>query len=69
MPPLGGKHTPVVLNPTDLQDTHKASTFVVNPNGDYVECERPTRVEHSTCSAHLSSGGATATIEWDNQLD
>lgn len=55
-----------LLNPTDLQDTHTASTFVVNAGGDYVQCEHSVRMSHPTCVAHIASPTGTAEITWPN---
>lgn len=53
--------SPVVLNPTNLQDTHKASTFVLVTTAPtyLVECEKPVRLIHTECEAHVGAAHIT----------
>lgn len=55
-----------LLNPTELMDTHTASSYVVNKAGDYVQCEKPVRMQHDMCEAHVENNGATVTYSWPN---
>jgi len=64
-PPIGkGDHTPILLNPNteNIQDMHRNSRFTFS-NGDWVECEKPVRLAHTTCEADIPGG---AHVTWPN---